>query len=173
MTQFERMHHIAYVVKDQEATRHFYEDVVGLPLVATWAEVNGSFRDFPGRKVEYCHTFYGLGDGSALAFFAFADADVYESMKNRNGLAHAAIAVTSEVQETIRAQLEEAGYAPNFIDHGYCQSLYVHDPDELTVEFTSEPLEAEEIGAWQRTTAAATLARWVKGDRVANNDLRH
>lgn len=173
MTQLERMHHIAYVVKDQEATCHFYEDVVGLPLVATWAEVNDVFPDFPGRKVEYCHTFYSLGDGSALAFFAFADEDVYESMKNRNGLSHVAIAVTPEVQETIRAQLEEAGYTPNFIDHGYCQSLYVHDPDELTVEFTSEPHDAEEIGAWQRTTAAETLARWVKGDRVANNYLRH
>ena len=27
-----RMHHVAYVVKDQEVTRRFYEDVVGLPL---------------------------------------------------------------------------------------------------------------------------------------------
>src|SRR5689334_8369528 len=109
MTQLERMHHIAYVVKDQEATRQFYEDVVGLRLVATWAEVNDIFPDFPGRKVEYCHTFFALGDGSALAFFAFADDDVYETMRNRNGLAHAAIAVTPEEQERIKAQLEDAG----------------------------------------------------------------
>ena len=33
---FIKGHHIAYLVKDQEATRHFYEDVIGLPLVA-WA----------------------------------------------------------------------------------------------------------------------------------------
>jgi hypothetical protein len=33
-----RLHHAAWVTRDQEATRHFYEDIIGLPLVATWAE---------------------------------------------------------------------------------------------------------------------------------------
>jgi catechol 2,3-dioxygenase-like lactoylglutathione lyase family enzyme len=33
-----RLHHAAWVTRDQEATRHFYEDILGLPLVATWAE---------------------------------------------------------------------------------------------------------------------------------------
>ena len=33
-----RLHHTAYVSKDLEATRHFYEDILGLPLVATWCE---------------------------------------------------------------------------------------------------------------------------------------
>ena len=30
-----RLHHTAYVTKDLEATRHFYEDILGFPLVAT------------------------------------------------------------------------------------------------------------------------------------------
>ena len=34
----DRLHHHAFVVTDQETTRRFYEDVVGLPLVATWCE---------------------------------------------------------------------------------------------------------------------------------------
>ena len=34
----ERLHHHAYVVKDQEANRRFFEDVLGIPLVATWCE---------------------------------------------------------------------------------------------------------------------------------------
>ena len=29
-----RLHHTAYETKDLEATRHFYEDIIGLPLVA-------------------------------------------------------------------------------------------------------------------------------------------
>ena len=33
-----RLHHTAYVTKDQEKTRQFYEDVIGLPLTATWCE---------------------------------------------------------------------------------------------------------------------------------------
>jgi len=31
-----RLHHTAYVSKDLEATRKFYEDVIGLPLLASW-----------------------------------------------------------------------------------------------------------------------------------------
>ena len=33
-----RMHHHAFVVSDQERNRHFIEDLIGLPLVATWCE---------------------------------------------------------------------------------------------------------------------------------------
>ena len=64
-----RLHHTAYVTKDLEATRKFYEDVIGLPLVATWCEKDFLF----GADRTYCHCFFGLGDGSALAFFQFAD----------------------------------------------------------------------------------------------------
>ena len=45
-----RLHHNAYVCADQERTRHFYEDIVGLPLVATWIE-QGQSPDFPGARI--------------------------------------------------------------------------------------------------------------------------
>jgi glyoxylase I family protein len=168
-----RMHHVAYVVKDQAVTRSFYEDVVGLPLVATWAEVN-EFRAFPGRTVEYCHTFYGLADGSAIAFFAFADDEVYEAIRLQitNGFTHPAVAVGRDAQEQIRARLVAAGHAPYSIDHGYCVSLYVTDPDGVTLEFTSDPADIDEIGAWQARTAHDTLERWLAGDHTPNNGLR-
>jgi catechol 2,3-dioxygenase-like lactoylglutathione lyase family enzyme len=60
-----RLHHTAYVSKDLEATRKFYEDVIGLPLVATWCESDMLF----GAERTYCHCFFGLGDGGALAFY--------------------------------------------------------------------------------------------------------
>jgi glyoxylase I family protein len=31
-----RLHHNAFLTKDQEATRKFYEELIGMPLVATW-----------------------------------------------------------------------------------------------------------------------------------------
>ena len=31
----QRLHHHAYCVKDQEANRHFVEDILGIPLTAT------------------------------------------------------------------------------------------------------------------------------------------
>src|SRR5213595_1156008 len=69
-----RLHHTAYTSKDLEATRHFYEDIIGLPLVATWCEKDELF----GKERTYCHCFFGLADGSALAFFQFADPEMYE-----------------------------------------------------------------------------------------------
>src|SRR5688572_31471906 len=66
-----RLHHTAYTSKDLEATRAFYEDVIGLPLVATWCEKDELF----GKERTYCHCFFALADGGALAFFQFADAE--------------------------------------------------------------------------------------------------
>jgi catechol 2,3-dioxygenase-like lactoylglutathione lyase family enzyme len=170
----QRLHHNARVVKDHEKTRRFYEDVIGMPLLATWAEV-GQFPEFPERPISYCHTFYGLSDGGALAFFGFAEPDVYEAFKakTQSGFNHLALAVSPELQDQIKQKLEKAGYKTIFIDHGYCQSLYVSDPDQLTLEFTSDPKNAAEIGEWQTKTAHATLTRWLAGDRKPNNDLRH
>ena len=168
-----RFHHVAYVVQDPERTRRFYEDVVGLPLLATWAEV-GEISAFPGRRVEFCHLFFGLGDGAALAFFAFAEDEVYRAVRRQpeNGFTHPAIAVDGELQQEIRGRLEAAGHATRFIDHGYCQSLYVDDPDRLVLEFTSEPDDAAETARWQQRTARETLSRWLAGDRRPNNELR-
>ena len=38
-----RLHHNAWVVKDLERTRQFYEDLLGLPLTATWCEKTDLF----------------------------------------------------------------------------------------------------------------------------------
>jgi glyoxylase I family protein len=64
----QRLHHHAFAVKDQEVNRQFIEDVLGIPLVATWCE--RMFNATLGREVDYCHTFYEMADGSALAFFS-------------------------------------------------------------------------------------------------------
>src|ERR671925_352753 len=66
-----RLHHTAYTTRDMEKTRKFYEEVIGLPLVATWSESDELF----GKMRTYCHCFFGLADGGALAFFQFADQD--------------------------------------------------------------------------------------------------
>ena len=58
-----RLHHTAYTTKDMEKTRGFYEEVIGLPLVATWSESDELF----GKVRTYCHCFFGLADGGALA----------------------------------------------------------------------------------------------------------
>ncbi len=168
-----RLHHNAYVCADQERTRHFYEDIVGLPLLATWIE-EAEFPEFPGRALKYSHTFYGIGDGGALAFFNFADPEAAAlfQAKKQSLFVHIALAVTEAGQNEIRRRVDAAALPVREIDHGYCKSIYVQDPDGLLVEFTSDPPDAGEIAARQRATAHETLRRWMAGDHRANNDIR-
>jgi glyoxylase I family protein len=166
----QRLHHHAIVVADQEATRHFYEDIVGLPLVATWCEV----ENIRGRDRTYCHTFFELADGSALAFFQFADpADHEELVSNVPwSLNHIALAASTEQQADVIGRLEANGIGYRVVDHGYCRSLYVQDPDRSTLELTVDPPEAPAIAAARRADAHTELARWLAGDHTPNNDLR-
>jgi catechol 2,3-dioxygenase-like lactoylglutathione lyase family enzyme len=48
----QRLHHNAYVCADQERTRHFYEDILGLPLIATWIERHDPLSLAPPRRSE-------------------------------------------------------------------------------------------------------------------------
>jgi len=169
-----RLHHHAYAVKDQEVNRQFMEDVLGIPLVATWCE--RVFRAEVGREVDYCHTFYELADGSALAFFQFADEAAWE--KNRailqdvGGSWHVAFKVTQGGFDELMRRATAAGVKVRKVDHGYCVSMYLQTPDKLRLEFTVDASGAEKIAAMRRKDAHPELARWLAGDRRTNNDDR-
>jgi len=169
-----RLHHHAYAVKDQEVNRHFIEDILGIPLVATWCE--RTFRPEVGREVDYCHTFFELGDGGALAFFQFADEEAWE--KNRavlqevGGSWHVAFKVTQTTFDELMQRVTKAAVPVRKIDHGYCVSMYLKTPDGLRLEFTVDAPDADEIAAMRRKDAHSELARWLAGDRRVNNDDR-
>lgn len=169
-----RLHHHAFVVRDQEANRRFFEDVIGLPLVATWCE--RVFNAELGREVDYCHTFFALADGGALAFFQFADAELYERAKpifpRTPHYHHIALKVEGPSCDEIARRLTAAAIPHRQIDHGYCRSLYAASPDGLIVEFTVDPDNAEAIAAMRRKDAHEALARWLAGDRRPNNSDR-
>lgn len=159
------LHHAAWVTRDQEATRHFYEDILGLPLVATWAERSGCPQ---GR--EYVHTFFALGDGDALAFFQYADQDEHPVDLTSSG--HLAFACDAETQQGIKERLEANGLPVRVTDHGYCVSLYTTDPNNLRLEFTVDHPDVERINARQLQHAHDDLKRWLAGDHTPNNDIR-
>ncbi len=169
-----RLHHTAYVTKDLEATRRFYEELLGFPLVATWCETDVLF----GAERTYCHCFFGLADGSALAFFQFADAKdqaEFGPEMPSSPFHHIALAVDAATQRAVRDRLSAAGYEmPKTydLDHGYCTSLYVTDPNGMIVELTLDAPNVEAIGEVQKKQARAELQRWLAGDHTSNNKYR-
>jgi catechol 2,3-dioxygenase-like lactoylglutathione lyase family enzyme len=171
MPQPKRLHHYAWVTKDQEENRKFFEDVLGIPLVATWCE--RTYNPEAGRELEYCHTFYELGDGGALAFFQFAEPGLYEEMRPRHPkqarFSHIALKVDAKTFAEAKRRLDAAGVPYRLTDHGYCKSLYMQTPDELKLEFTLDPDNAAEIEAQRRSDAHSELTRWLAGDRTPNN----
>lgn len=171
----ERLHHNAYVAKDLEKTRAFYEDVIGMPLMATWCEKTELF----GKERTYCHCFFGLEDGSALAFFQFADADDQKEFGPElpiSGFRHIALNCKQEQQDALLQKLKDIGYDQDkyyFLEHGYCHSLYVLDPDNLIVEFCVDHPDVEKINADVLPKAHSELKRWLAGDHTPNNEAYH
>ncbi len=170
-----RLHHTAYVTRDMEATRKFYEDVIGLPLVATYCEKDVLF----GAERTYMHTFFALGDDSALAFFQFADPKDQEEFGPKMPFTpfhHVALHVDKDAQDQIEARIKAAGYTEpeHFIlEHGYCRSVYVTDPNGMIVEFCcDDPAAAKDEGT-RRAKAHSELKRWLAGDHTINNHYRH
>jgi len=128
--------------------------------------------------VAFCHTFYGLGDGGALAFFSFADDEVYrktqaEQPAEIRNFDHVAFKVDDAAYDELVSRLKAADEPVRETDHGYCRSMYCTSPDGLIVEFTVDPPDAAKIDALRRADAHAELARWVGGDHRTNNELRH
>jgi glyoxylase I family protein len=107
-----------------EKTRKFYE-VIGLPLVATWSESDKLF----GKVRTYCHCFFGLADGGALAFFQFADKSDEREFSPpiaETPFHHIALKVDKVTQEAIEKRIKAAGYKDpdSFVlEHGYCRSV--------------------------------------------------
>ena len=167
-----RLHHTAYVSKDLEATRHFYEDILGFPLVATWCEQEELF----GKERTYCHCFFGLKDGSALAFFQFANADddaEFNQPVPPSPFRHVALYVDKDTQDELEGRIKAAGLEATYVlEHGYCRSVYAVDPDGMIVEFTHDAPHADQINEVRRKDAHRELKRWLAGDHSPNNDVR-
>jgi catechol 2,3-dioxygenase-like lactoylglutathione lyase family enzyme len=169
-----RLHHTAYVTRDLEATRLFYEDLLGFPLIATWCESDELF----GAVRTYCHCFFGIGDGGALAFFQFEkpeDQELFGPKMPSTPFHHIALKCDAETQSQVKERLAAAGYREpdSFVlEHGYCTSLYVADPNGMIVELTVDAPNADRIAADRRNDTHSELRRWLAGDHTSNNSYR-
>lgn len=155
------LHHNAYRCRDAEETRHFYEDILGLPLVHV---VKETFVPSTGEKNPFAHLFFELKDGSCIAFFDLGDNVKPEPSPNTPAwVTHFAMKVPSVKDvETMKARLEANGVnVIGVTDHGFVKSIYFFDPNGVRLEFTAETASAEEIKEYARTAHSA-LAAWTK-----------
>jgi catechol-2,3-dioxygenase len=58
------------------------------------------------------------------------------------------------------------------LEHGYCRSVYVTDPNGLIVEFTRDAPNVEQKNADRIDAAHSELRRWLAGDHHSNNNYR-
>jgi glyoxylase I family protein len=178
-----RLHHHAFPVEDQEVTRQFMEDLLGIPLKATWSErtergaVDPEAEAMPDewqitkQGTDFCHTFYELADGGAIAYFQFDGPDK-NLVGSTNIYYHLALETDQAGQDGIHKRLLDAGIKHHIINHGYVTSLYVTSPDGLLFEFCVDPEFVDEIREIRTASAHDDLKRWLGGDHTVNKQWR-
>ena len=160
------LHHWAYRCRDAEETRHFYEDLLGLPLVHVIA------LDHVPSTGEYCpyvHIFFEMADGSSLAFFDLGDDVAAQPSPNTpQWCNHMALQVGS-VEELDRAhqRLKEAGVeVVGPLNHdGYVKSIYFGDPNGARMELTTPTASPEQLAGY-REKARRELDAWTREKRA-------
>ena len=154
-----RIHHHAYACWDSEETRHFYEDILGMPLIETVMLEDPLRRD--GSM--YCHTFFQIADGNVLAFIEHTSLFHPKDFTARSGILRR-VALEVEGNATVRQfkrKLDGAGVANALLDHGGCLSLRFNDPNGLTLEFKANiPLSLEHRQT-SRASAHSDLHQWL------------
>ncbi|MFC3228567.1 VOC family protein [Marinibaculum pumilum] len=131
------LHHFAWRCRDAEETRHFYEDLLGLPL----AHIIQSDRvPSTGEETPYVHIFFRMADGSFMAFFDLGDDTAALPSPNTPAwVNHIALLVPDEDSlARAKARLEAAGVdVIGVTDHHIIRSIYCFDPNGLRVELTA------------------------------------
>ncbi len=128
------LHHNAYRCRDSEETRRFYQDFLGLPLAGT-LQIGESKT---GRATHALHTFYGLDDGSYLAFFEVPD-QPFEFKTQHDYDLHIALEVEPDKLQPMMEKGKAAGIETRGIsDHEFLDSIYFRDPNGYVIELTAK-----------------------------------
>lgn len=165
-----RLHHYAYRCRDAEETRHFYEDILGLPL---YHYIENDYVPSTGEFCPYTHIFFRLDDGSFIAFFDLGDNEAAAPSPNTPAwVNHIAFMVDDlAALQAIKQRLEQHGIdvlGPT--DHRVFQSIYFFDPNGIRLELTAmtvpdTQMQAESAGVRARLDAWTTKKKARLGAR--------
>ncbi len=159
------LHHFAWRCRDAEETRHFYEDLLGLPL---FHYIRADIVPSTGEYCPYVHLFFRMTDGSCLAFFDLGDNQLASPSPNTPAwVNHIALKVDSVADLiSMKARLEAQGVAVlGVTDHRIFNSIYFFDPNGIRLELCAQladdqQMTGEKIGihdrldAWTKEKAA-------------------
>lgn len=154
-----QLHHYAYRAKDAEETRHFYEDILGLPL---YHIIQSDVVPSTGEYCPYTHFFFRLRDGSFIAFFDLGD-DVapLPSPNTPLWVNHISFRVDTKADlQAMKDRLQAHDVEVlGITDHHIFDSIYFFDPNGVRLELTAQ--RADEFQMLQESkTAHARLNEW-------------
>jgi glyoxylase I family protein len=132
------LHHFAYRCKDAEETRHFYEDILGLPL---YHIIQSDVVPSTGEYCPYTHIFFRMTDGSCVAFFDLGDDNIADPSPNTPAwVNHLALRVNTVAElEQMKARLQAHGVEVlGVTDHHIFKSIYFFDPNGIRLELCAQ-----------------------------------
>ena len=161
----QQLHHYAYRAKDAEETRHFYEDILGLPLFHI---IQSDIVPSTGEYCPYTHFFFRLKDGSFIAFFDLGDDQAaLPSANTPLWVNHISFRVNTELElQDMKARLEADGIKVlGITDHHIFKSIYFFDPNGLRLELTAQL--ADDVRMQKESADVhARLAEWTARKEV-------
>ena len=170
----QQLHHYAYKARDAEDTRHFYEDILGLPL---YHIIQSDYVPSTGEYCPYTHFFFRLQDGSFIAFFDLGD-DVkpLPSPNTPLWVNHISFRVnTVQDLENTKTRLQAHGIEVlGVTDHHIFKSIYFFDPNGIRLELTAQLADAAQMHK-DSTVAHQRLSDWTarkeqwRKERAAGN----
>ncbi len=122
------VHHVALISSDVERTVHFFQDLLGFPLIEMFEN-----RDYAGST----HFFFDIGHGNTLAYFDLPGLPLGEYAEVLGGHHHLAISMERANWEIVKQRLADAGVETAHVDGS---SLYFRGPDGERLELISDPL---------------------------------
>ncbi len=154
-----QLHHFAHRARDAEETRHFYEDILGLPM---YHIIQSDVVPSTGEYCPYTHFFFRLQDGSFIAFFDLGnDEAALPSPNTPAWVNHISFRVDNvQALEDMKARLQAHGVEVlGVTDHHIFKSIYFFDPNGVRMELTAQL--ADEFQMMEESkTAHARLHEW-------------
>ncbi len=155
----QQLHHYAYRARDAEETRHFYEDILGLPMFHI---IQSDHVPSTGEYCPYTHFFFRLQDGSFIAFFDLGDDEAALPSPNTPAwVNHVAFRVDSLADlEASRTRLLAHGVdVIGVTDHHIFKSIYFFDPNGVRLELAFQVADEGQMLQESRD-AHARLDAW-------------